>query len=101
MIERRVNGGDLPLAEGVVERGVDEARRHTHSGCRIPIDHQRGLQSLVLLIGIDVDQLRQLAHRLADARLPGPKLAEIIGLQRVLIGGIRLPAAHADVLDWV
>src|SRR6185437_9607361 len=101
LVERRIDRRHLPLSERVVQRGVDQAGRNPEPRGRVAIDDQRGLQSLVLLVGVDVDQLRQARQRRAYARLPGPQLVEIVRLQRVLVGGVGLAATDADVLHGI
>ena len=71
LVERRVDRRDQTLREGVVQRGVDQLRRHAETGRGVAIDVERGREPLVLPVGVDVDELGQLRERLADARLPG------------------------------
>ena len=101
LVEGRVDGRDLPLRERVVQRGVDQLRRHAEARRGVAIDDDRGGEPLVLLIGVDVGKLGQARERLADARLPDPQLLEVVGLDRVLVRGAALPAADAYVLDRV
>ena len=54
--------------------------------------------AVVLLIGGDIAQLRQLLQRRQQPRRPGIELVEIGVLQRVLILRARRAAAHVDVL---
>ena len=98
LVERVVDHADLALAEGVVQRGVDGAHRHAQARRGVAVDDERGLHALVLLVGVDVGQLRQLRQRIAHARLPGAQIVELVGLQRVLVLRVGLPAADADVL---
>src|SRR5690606_34260955 len=58
---------------------------------------QRHLPALVLLVGVDVGELRQAAQRVADARLPGAQLLEVVGQQRVLELRAARAAADADL----
>ena len=61
LVQRLVDGRDLALAEGVVERGVDRRglmpRRAAASRSKVT----RGLQALVLLVGVDVGEFGQAA----------------------------------------
>ncbi len=54
LIQRRVHGGHLALAEGVVERVVDQLRRNAEArrGLAVVVHHR--LQTPVLLIAVDV-----------------------------------------------
>src|SRR5215470_9686019 len=101
LVERRVDRRDLALAERVVQRGVNELRAYAEARGGVPVDHERGLQPLVLHVGVDVGELWQVVERCANARLPGTELGEIVCLQRVLIRCVALPAADADVLHGV
>ena len=98
LVARRIDRRDGALRERVVERGVDQPRRHAEARRGVAIDHQRRREPLVLLVGVDVDELGQLRERLADARLPGRELGQVVRLDRVLVRGVALPAADADVL---
>ena len=65
---------------------------------RVPVDHQRGLQPLILLIAVHIDQLRQGAQLLQHARGPGIQLRQVVSLERVLVEGGAGPSADAQVL---
>ena len=54
LIERRIHGGDLALAKGVVQHVVDQLRRDAEARGRIAIVLNHGLQAAILLIGVDV-----------------------------------------------
>ena len=71
LVERVVDGRDLPLAESVVERVVDGAQRQPQALRGRPVDRQIGLQAALLLIGIDVLQ------RCRSAATPRPAAAPI------------------------
>ena len=73
-------------------------RRHAEPRRGVAIDHERRLQSLVLLVGIDVGQLRQVAQRGADLRLPRTQLREVVPLQRELVLRVGLAPADPDIL---
>ena len=55
LIQRRIHGGHLALAESIVERGVDLRRGKAETRSRIAIDHHGRLQTAVLLVAVDVD----------------------------------------------
>src|SRR5262245_12717572 len=64
------------------------------------IDRKLDLEPAVLLIGVDVVELVHVLECARDSRHPGLELVERVGLDRVLILGIRLAAtlprpAHA------
>ncbi len=98
LVEGVVDRRYLPLAEGVVERVVDLARRDAEPRRRRAVDREIGLQPLLLLVGIDVGQLRHGLQRLGDARRPGVEIGERVGLQGELVLRVALAAADADVL---
>ena len=50
LVQLGEDGGDLPLAEGVVERVVDHLRRDPEPRRRVAIDRERQLETAVLLI---------------------------------------------------
>ncbi|MNI41088.1 hypothetical protein D3C73_953320 [compost metagenome] len=53
-----VDRGNLPLAEGVIQRIGDVRHRHPDPRGGITVDHQINLQALVLQIAGNVGQLR-------------------------------------------
>jgi len=57
-----VDGGNLPLTEGVVQRIGDGRHVDAQARGRIAVDHQVHLQALVLQVAGDVGELRQLAQ---------------------------------------
>src|SRR4029077_5560558 len=59
LIELRENGGDLPLAEGVVERVVNVGGQNAEARGGVAVDGQRGEQAVVQLVGGNVAQVRQ------------------------------------------
>ena len=54
LVQRRIHGRDLALAEGVVERVVDQLRRDAETRRRAAVDITIGLQPVVLLIAVDI-----------------------------------------------
>ena len=98
LVERVVNGRDLALAESIVQRGIDHARRDAEARGGVAVDDERRLQPAVLLIGADVGDLGQTRERLPDWRLPSPQVFELVRLQRELVLRLALASADADVL---
>ena len=68
LIERVVDGRHLALAEGVVQHRTDHLDIDAIAGGRLAVDHQAALQAFVLLIAVDVLELRQLPQRRFDPR---------------------------------
>ena len=89
---------DLPLAEGVVERVVDQLRLDAEARRHVAIDRQRQRRAGDLLVGGDVAQLRQAAELGEDLRRPGVELVEVGVLHRVLELRAREARADGDVL---
>ena len=98
LVERAVHGGDLPLAEGIVERAVDERGRDAEPCGGVAIILQRVLQPVVLLVGVDVGEDRLLAQLVQELRRPGGHVVEVVALQRVLIERGGRAAAGLEIL---
>ena len=88
----------LPLAEGVVERVVDELRLNSVARRHVTIDLERQRRAGVLLIGRDVAQFWQRFQLVEDLDRPGVELVEIGVLQRVLELGLGDARADGHVL---
>ena len=54
LIQLGEDGGDLALAEGVVERIVDVGREHAEARSGVAVDDQRRQQTEILLVARDV-----------------------------------------------
>ncbi len=65
-----VDDGHLALAEGVVEGVVDQLGRDAEPGGGVAVDRQSGLQPLVLLIAVHIDQFGQGAQLLQAPGAP-------------------------------
>ncbi len=98
LVLRLVDVRDEALAEGVVQGDVDGGLRHAQTCGGVTVYDQRQLQALVLLVAVDVLQLRQGLQHFQDARRPIIQLGEAVALQCVLVLRIRPPAAGLDVL---
>jgi hypothetical protein len=98
LVARSVDHRNLALAEGIIERVVDLRRGDAEPGRRGTVDHQIGFEPLLLLVGVDVGQFRELLQRRGDLGHPFVELGEIVALQRVLVLSVALPATGADVL---
>ena len=98
LVKRVVDHPHLALAKGVVQRGVQIAHRDTQACCRIAVDRDGRLHAFVLLIAVDIGQLRQFGKRRAQAGLPGAQVLHRVGLQRVLVLRVGLAPTDANVL---
>ncbi len=99
LVARRVDRRHLPLGEGVVQRRVDlpsaSRRDAPRRRDRSPREVDSPLFCWSVLTSTSSGSSRE---RLADARLPGREVGEVVGLDRVLVRSVALPAADADVL---
>ena len=99
LVARDIDRRDLPLPERIIERVVDLADRDSKLGGQIAVDHQIGLQGLVLLIAADVGKSRIGLQRGDQLWRPFVQFVEGRALQRVLIGRIARTASGAEVAD--
>ena len=97
LVERIVDGRNLTLAEGVIERVVDGADRETEPHRGVAIDREVGLEAAHLLIGIDVLDDVVPHQRLGQLGRPGVELRRIVGEQRILVGRVALPPSGSQV----
>ena len=98
LVEGIVYGGNLPLAERIVECIVDLAHGEAEARGRGAIDGYVGFEPVVLLIAVD---LGQLWDRLQFGKYfwrPVKQFVGVIVLQRELVLRVRGTAADADVL---
>ena len=98
LVERVVDRRDLALAEGVVERVVDRGGIQLQPRGGVAVDGEIDLQAVLLLVGVDVGQCRHVLQRVGELRRPLVELRHVSRLQRVLILGVALAPADADVL---
>ncbi len=98
LIQPFINIGDLALAEGIAQDIIDVLNGDSQPSRGIAIDRKIGLQALILLVGIDIAQFRNLAKSIHDDGSPVIKIVEIVSLQSVLILGATEPAADGYVL---
>ena len=98
LIELGVHGGDLALAERIVERVIDQLGCDAQARSGPAIDSQRSVQAVVLLIAADVGQVMHPAHPRQHPGSPLVEQVKVIALQRVLILRIGKAAADAQVL---
>ncbi len=99
LVELGKDGGDLALAEGVVERVVHVGHGDAQPGRGVAIDHQLRAQALVLQIAGHVGHhafLAQLVHHLA--RVDG-QLVLVRIFQRVLELGPAHAVFHRQILQ--
>ncbi|KMQ82449.1 dna repair protein, partial [Lasius niger] len=98
LVELSEDSGNLPLAEGVIERVVNGLHRHPQPTGLIAVDVQ--LQGIARCgeVVIHVRQFRPLPHRLGEALCRGgQRLAIEIG-EHVLVFGRRDPGIQGKVL---
>src|SRR5271154_7020039 len=98
LIQRLVDGRDLPLPKSVVEHGVDVRRGDAQPRSGITIDDYVGFQAFVLLVRVHLLELRKCAHFLQQLGCPGVQLIQILTLKRVLILRLAQTATDLQVL---
>jgi len=99
LVPRLEDGGDDRLGERIAERRVDQVRGDAEPRCGRPVDDDVDLQSLRLLVAVDVGQRRLRGQRILQPLGPEPQQVDVVAAQRVLVAAAALPAAGADVLD--
>ena len=98
LIERGVHGGDLPLAEGVVQHVVDQLRRDPKARRGVAIVLHHGLQSAILLIGVDVADQAKVPQRRQHGRAVVGQILHVVAAHGELIERGAVAPAHAHVL---
>jgi hypothetical protein len=98
LVSRIVNRRYLALAEGVIERVVDQGDRNAEPRRRIAVDDDIRFQPIVLLVAIYLRHLRNLLQLSEDLRRPCKQLVRTVGLECVLILRVGGATADADVL---
>ena len=101
LIDRAVDHRHLTLAESVVQRAVDLRRGDAEPRSGVAIDDEIGFEALLLLIGVDVGEHGAVLECGNQLRRPVEQVVGAVGLQRVLVCRVALPAAGADILDRV
>ena len=98
LVQRLVHGRDLALAEGVVQRVVDQLRRDAEARGGLAVVGDQGLQAAVLLVAVDVDddgdgfQLLEHAGRVSD------QILQVVAAHGELVLRGAVPSADAQVL---
>src|SRR6202023_569179 len=94
-IHLRIDGGDLRLAVGVVERAFDLPFGNTQGRRTVMVDVDAQSGTGDLQVAIDVGEARHTVQALFKGRGRGVKRVEIAGLQCELIQRADLVAADA------
>src|SRR5260370_24630327 len=84
-----------------MERFVYLAHADAEAGRARSMDDEFSFKAFLLLIEIDIGQLRKPLQRALYDWCPAVELLNVVGLQRILVLGICLASAatHPDVLD--
>ncbi len=98
LIEAGVHGGDLALAERVVEDLVDGGCGDAETRGGVAIDDEGCREPLVLLVSGGIAQLGHRAHAGQQARSPGVEFVQVFVRERVLILRVAATASDLDVL---
>ncbi|MCY1417875.1 hypothetical protein D9M71_334200 [compost metagenome] len=97
LVQAVVDGGNLPLAVGIVEHRGDHAHVDAQALGLIAVDHQGDLLRAPALLGIDGGQLRQGLERRHHFRIPLAQGCQVAALQDVLVLRRALFAAAAEL----
>ena len=62
LVRLGIQRADLPLPKGIVERRIDLIGRDVESRCGCAVDRKMRADPIVLLIGRDIHNLRELAQ---------------------------------------
>ena len=98
LVQRRVHGGDLALAEGIVKRVVDQLRRDAEARGGGAVVLHPGLQAVVLLIAVHVGDDGNGAQLLEHAGRVLDQILQIVAAHGELVVRGAGAAAHAQVL---
>jgi len=99
LIQTFIDVGDLALAESIVQSVVNGLNGNPEAAGSVAVDDQRTFQAVHLLVGVDVAKFRDLGQPLLEKRSPMSEVAEIVGLQSVLVLSGAVATANAQVLD--
>src|SRR6185437_4470284 len=94
LAELRVDRGNLPLPESIVESFVDELRRNAQARSSLAVDDERLRQPIRKLVRRQIADLRKFLQPIEKATTPKMQLFGIRVRKRVL----KLSAAH-PILD--
>ena len=98
LIELLVHGGDLALAERIIERVVDRRRADAQARRCVAVDDQRASRPRScwsLLRSVNSGSVR---NRAEDLRPPFIELSHVVALQGELVLRVAPAPAHAQIL---
>ncbi len=98
LVDAGIHRRNLALPERAIKRRVDHRRIDAQPGGRRAVDDQLRLQTMYLLIAVGIQDQRygpQLRQKLGS---PFVQVAQVIGLERVLILRVTAAAPYTDVL---
>ncbi|MNS52198.1 hypothetical protein D3C72_849080 [compost metagenome] len=101
LVEAVVDGGDLPLAVGVVQHRGDHVHVDAQALGLVAVDHQGNLLGAGTVASVDGSQLRQCTQRRHHFREPfaqGRQVTALQGVQVLRRGLVTAPAAQLQVL---
>jgi hypothetical protein len=102
LVQALIDLRHLPLAKGVVEHIIDGVHRNAQTRGCVAVDGDKGAGAGVLLVDVDVGDGGGLGFQRLD-QLVADILEQvgIVGVQHILIGGVGLTPARAQILDRV
>ena len=99
LVQRAIHGRDLALAEGVVKGVVEGLGAHPKTAGGVAVDHELGLQTVILLVSVHVgEHAGEAFELLQQQRRPLVEVFKILALDRVLILSGAKAAADGEVL---
>ena len=93
------DGGNDPLAKGVVERVVNRGRGDAKTGGGVAVDHEVGGQALLGQIGRDIGQLGKLLQAARQGRGPFRQIVRVGAFEHELELGAADPILDRQVLN--
>ena len=98
LIQSLVYGGNLPLAECIVESLVDRVGAHAQACSGIAVDRDGCLKAPILQIQVHVRESRVPPEAGGEERGPVVERGDVLRLQSVLILGVTGAPAYLNVL---
>src|SRR5271165_6945217 len=98
LVQRRIHGADLGLAESVVESGVNRLRGDAEPGGRRTVVDESHAQSIILLVAVHLGETADAPHAVKQDGTPFHQIFEVFALNRVLILRVATPSADVEIL---
>src|SRR6266436_6241054 len=99
LVELGEDGGDLALAEGVVEGVVDIGGENAEAGSSVAVDGESGEETLIQLVAGDIANIGEGTELVDEARRPVGKLFGVNIFEAVLKLGAADAVFHGEILN--